>query len=84
MPQLWANYTGPPETPAENVSCNVARLKCAYRAGCGLALQSYVIACQDLSKGRTDTCNAHCKHALIALMSTHEGKRLMKVRMRVF
>ena len=75
----WARCVAP-----DDVSCNVARLKCAYRASCGLALQSYVIACQDLSKGRTDTCNTHCKHALIALMSTHEGKRLMKVRMSCY
>ena len=48
MPQLWANYTMPTEPPAENVSCNVARLKCAYRAGCGLALQNYALGCTDL------------------------------------
>ena len=25
-------------------------------------------------------CTNHCRHSLIALMSTHEGKRMMKVR----
>ncbi len=46
VPQLWPNYTGPPVPPAEEVPCDTARLKCAYRAGCGLALQNYVLACR--------------------------------------
>ena len=79
VPQLWPNYTGPAEPPAEEVSCDVARLKCAYRAGCGLALQNYVLGCSDLYQGKTTTCNTHCRHSLIALMSTPEGQRLMKV-----
>lgn len=79
VPQLWPNYTGPAEPLAESVSCNVARMKCAYRAGCGLALQNYALGCLDLVKGKTQVCSTHCRHALIALMSTHEGQRLMKV-----
>jgi hypothetical protein len=81
VPQLWANYTGPPEAPAHEVGCDVAQMKCGYRAGCGLALQNYVLGCSDLAAGRTRTCSAHCRHSLIAIMSTHEGKRLMKVRL---
>ena len=28
VPQLWKNYTGPVETPAENVTCDVAFAEC--------------------------------------------------------
>ena len=80
VPQLWSNYTGPDEPPAHEVGCDVAQLKCAYRAGCGLALQNYMLGCSELAAGRTQKCNTHCRHSLIALMSTREGKRLMKVR----
>ena len=80
MPQLWKNYTGPAETPAENVTCDVASAECQNRAGCGFALENYMLGCMDLIEGESDVCNSHCQHALIALMSTHEGKRLMKVR----
>ena len=79
VPQLWSNYSGPDLPPPESVSCNDARLQCAYRAGCGLALQNYVLGCSDLVKGTGKTCNTHCRHSLIALMSTPEGQRLMKV-----
>jgi hypothetical protein len=80
VPQLWPNYTGPELPDPETVSCDVARMKCAYRAGCGLALQNYALGCLDLVKGKTSVCNTHCRHSLIALMSTPEGQRLMKVR----
>ena len=40
-----------------------------------------MLGCMDLIEGESDVCNSHCQHALIALMSIHEGKRLMKVRM---
>ena len=79
VPQLWPNYTGPVEPEAENVPCGEARAKCEFRAGCGWALQNYGLYCLDLVKGKTNVCSAHCRHALTALMSTHEGKRLMKV-----
>ena len=79
VPQLWENYTGPSEPEPETVSCSVARMKCAYRPGCGLALQNYVLGCIDLVQGKTSVCNTHCRHSLIALLSTHEGQRLMKV-----
>lgn len=79
VPQLWPNYTETALPPAEEQSCNAARLKCAYRAGCGLALQNYLLGCSDLAEGKTTQCNTHCRHSLIALMSTIEGQRLMKV-----
>ncbi|TRY67093.1 hypothetical protein TCAL_05157 [Tigriopus californicus] len=78
VPQLWPNYTGPPELPAEEEPCHVSQLKCAYRDGCGLAIQNYMLACSALAEGKTTTCTTYCKHSLIALMSTPEGKRLMK------
>ena len=84
VPQLWPNYTGPEEPDAQTVPCNEARLKCAYRAGCGLALQNYALGCLDLVKGKTNVCNTHCRHSLIALMSTHEGQRLMQVNINFF
>ncbi len=84
VPQLWPNYTAPTPPPAEEVSCNMAYLQCSYRAGCGLALQKYTLACADLAHGRTRKCSTHCRHTLIALMSTKEGQRLMKVRFLSF
>ncbi|XP_027196911.1 growth arrest-specific protein 1-like isoform X3 [Dermatophagoides pteronyssinus] len=45
--------------------------------GCGFALQSYMMECIDLIAGRTQTCESRCKHALIGLISTDEGKELM-------
>jgi hypothetical protein len=79
VPQLWPNYTAPAERPAEEVSCDEARLKCVFRAGCGVALQNYVVECGDLTSGKSNACDAHCRNALTALMSTPEGHRLMKV-----
>jgi len=78
VPQLWPNYTGPIEPKAESVSCGEARAKCEFRDGCRFALQNYGLFCLDLVQGKTNVCSAHCRHALTALMSTHEGKRLMK------
>jgi len=103
VPQLWENYTKPSEAPAENVSCNTARFKCAQRPGCKMALTSYAMHCNVLvaedgdRKGKRpfaarhksledihdeyrneNVCSSHCRHSLIALMSTHEGRRMMK------
>jgi len=78
VPQLLANYTAPSLPPADEVSCNSAYLSCAYRGGCGMALKQYQLSCTDLSEGLTTTCSSDCKLALIALLSTPEGSRLMK------
>ena len=80
VPQLLPNYTGPELPDPESVPCDVARLKCAFRSGCGLALQNYALGCMELVKGRSQQCNTHCRHSLIALVSTLEGQRLMKVK----
>ncbi|XP_034237527.1 growth arrest-specific protein 1-like [Thrips palmi] len=58
-------------------SCEEARLKCAYRTGCGRALQAYIVGCSSLHHGPPGHCPEACQQALIALTSTDEGKDLM-------
>jgi growth arrest-specific protein 1 len=58
-------------------SCEEARLKCAYRTGCGMALQNYLVGCSGVLHGSGTSCPESCQHALIALTSTEEGKNLM-------
>lgn len=60
-------------------SCEEARLKCAYRTGCGRALQSYIVGCSSLHHSPPGHCPETCQQALIALTSTDEGKDLMTV-----
>ncbi|CAK9822285.1 Growth arrest-specific protein 1 [Anthophora retusa] len=55
--------------------CEEAKLKCAYRTGCGTALQHYLTGCAPVLQG--NDCSETCQHALIALTSTDEGKELM-------
>lgn len=78
VPQLYANYSTPAPPPANEVGCNDAYLTCAYRGGCGKALQEYMLNCAELREGLTDTCSKQCQFALIALLSTPEGERLMQ------
>lgn len=62
------------------VPCEEARMKCAYRTGCGMALQNYVVGCSAVLQGPPlTTCPEICQHSLIALTSTEEGKELMRV-----
>ena len=79
VPQLLPNYTTPSLPPASEVTCNYASLACTYRAGCGSALKQYMAMCRDLVQGVTTKCSMGCRHALIALISTNEGERLMQV-----
>ena len=58
-------------------SCEEARLKCAYRTGCGMALQNNIVGSSDVLHGSETSCPESCQHALIALTSTEEGKNLM-------
>ncbi|XP_068231583.1 growth arrest-specific protein 1-like isoform X2 [Palaemon carinicauda] len=60
-----------------NISCEEARIKCALRGGCGMALQNYMLGCADLMSGNIDYCDEYCKNSLIALTSTEEGNLLM-------
>ncbi|XP_058805670.1 growth arrest-specific protein 1-like [Phymastichus coffea] len=57
--------------------CDDARLRCAYRTGCGRALQHYLTRCAAVLHGDVDQCPEDCQHALIGLASTDEGKELM-------
>ncbi|XP_012263320.1 growth arrest-specific protein 1-like isoform X2 [Athalia rosae] len=60
------------------MSCVDANLRCAYRSGCGMALQQYLTKCSsDLQGDAVRVCPESCLHALIALTSTDEGKELM-------
>ena len=60
------------------MECGQASLVCVNREGCGLALQHYISSCSDLVTGLTKTCSEDCRLALIALLSTPEGERLMQ------
>ncbi|XP_063908017.1 growth arrest-specific protein 1-like isoform X2 [Zophobas morio] len=63
---------------AASVPCEEARMRCAYRVGCGMALQNYVVGCSGVLQGPPPTyCPEICHHSLIALTSTEEGKDLM-------
>ena len=79
VPQLLPNYTTASPPPASSVACSSAWLSCSYRDGCGLALQQYLGACSDLVAGTTSQCDVNCRLALVALLSTTEGERLMQV-----
>ena len=62
-----------------SMRCDDARLRCAYRTGCGMALQHYLTRCTLVLQGDISECPESCQHALIALTSTDEGKELMRV-----
>ncbi|XP_030760204.1 growth arrest-specific protein 1-like [Sitophilus oryzae] len=64
---------------SSGIPCEEARLKCAYREGCGKALQKYLIGCSTVLQGpRPSYCPEICQLSLIALVSTEEGKALME------
>lgn len=70
------------DTP--RMACEDARMKCAYRVGCGMALQNYLVGCSAVLQGPEPThCPEICQHSLIALTSTEEGKELMRVGFKV-
>ncbi|EFX90446.1 hypothetical protein DAPPUDRAFT_93942 [Daphnia pulex] len=68
------------QPPGGVETCEVARLKCAYRVGCGMALQNYMVGCSDVITGSSQRCSDHCRNSLIALTSTEEGEALMKCK----
>lgn len=68
--------TSPTESPFK---CDIARMRCAYRMGCGMALQSYMITCAELIANDSLTgCPVECQNSLIALTSTDEGEDLVE------
>lgn len=63
---------------AFGIPCEEARMKCAYRVGCGTALQNYMVGCSGVLQGPPPShCPEICQHSLISLTSTEEGKELM-------
>ena len=73
-----------PTPAATPIACEDARIKCALRAGCGMALQNYMLGCADLISGGSAECDPFCRNTLIALTSTEEGHALMDVSVWVF
>ncbi|KAG8336310.1 1,3-beta-glucanosyltransferase gas1 [Homalodisca vitripennis] len=76
---LWTGGDTFSHSRSHTVSCEEARLKCAYRTGCGMALQNYIVGCSTVLRDSAGACPESCQHALIALTSTDEGKDLMTV-----
>lgn len=74
---LWRTSVHSADTQGE-LSCEEARIKCAYRKGCGMALRNYLVDCSSVLHDNT-RCPEVCQHALIALTSTDEGHKLMTV-----
>ncbi|XP_011312894.1 growth arrest-specific protein 1 [Fopius arisanus] len=64
-------------TTGISISCENARVKCAFRSGCGTALQQYIGSCASDLRGGVTSCPETCLLTLIALSSTDEGKQLM-------
>ncbi|CAH2984554.1 unnamed protein product [Chilo suppressalis] len=62
------------------LQCQEAQLRCAYRSGCGAALQNYEMMCSDVLTEPGSKCTKACEYALIALTSTEEGKALMNCK----
>ncbi|XP_045777251.1 growth arrest-specific protein 1-like [Maniola jurtina] len=62
---------------AGGTPCEEARMRCAYRTGCGAALNNYMYLCNEVLTKPASSCPNECGHALIALTSTEEGKELM-------
>ncbi|KAF7493161.1 Growth arrest-specific protein 1 [Sarcoptes scabiei] len=61
----------------DSIQCDLARINCALRNGCGFSLQNYMMECTDLIAGRTQQCSPRCERALIGLISSDEGKDLI-------
>ncbi|KAM3963261.1 uncharacterized protein ACR2FA_002623 [Aphomia sociella] len=62
---------------AAAIPCEKAQVQCAYRSGCGTALNNYMMYCNEVLTTPTSKCPEQCEYALIALTSTPEGKELM-------
>ncbi|XP_060522967.1 growth arrest-specific protein 1-like [Cylas formicarius] len=59
------------------IPCEEARMKCAYRTGCGTALHNYLVGCSVVLQGPHPTyCPEVCQYSLVALTSTEEGTAL--------
>jgi len=66
-------------TSASMMSCEAARHKCAFASACTKALQTYFARCDEFLKNDPTKCPDSCLFALVALTSTHDGKRMLDV-----
>ncbi|GBP64232.1 hypothetical protein EVAR_21549_1 [Eumeta japonica] len=66
---------------ARSPPCSDVRMRCAYRSGCGAALNNYMELCAEVLSNPMGHCPEPCQHALIALTSTEEGKDLMNLEL---
>jgi len=64
-------------TSASMMSCETARHKCAFASACTKALQTYFARCDEFLKNDPTKCPDSCLFALVALTSTHDGKRML-------
>lgn len=53
-------------------SCDIVKSKCSSRVGCGMALHTFFLGCNDLLYGDTTECSVQCIRALISLLSTED------------
>lgn len=61
------------------VMCEDVRLKCAFGPGCSLALHNYFDKCDRMLQNDATKCPESCLYALVALISTEDGKRMLDV-----
>lgn len=64
---------------SQQVMCEDVRMKCAFGMGCSMALQHYFAKCDRILQTDSTTCPESCLFALVALISTEDGKRMMDV-----
>lgn len=64
------------------VMCEDVRLKCAFGPGCSMALHNYFAKCDRMLQADSTKCPESCLFALVALISTEDGKRMLDVSTR--
>lgn len=63
--------------PLPVVLCEHVRTRCAFDVGCGVALHNYFDKCDSLLRADSTKCHEECLYALVALMSTHQGRSML-------
>lgn len=61
------------------ISCEEVRVRCAFGAGCSVALHNYFAKCDKVLQADSTSCPESCLYALVALTSTEDGKRMLDV-----
>lgn len=59
------------------VMCEDVRLRCAFGPGCSMALHNYFAKCDRMLQADSTTCPESCLYALVALISTEDGRRML-------